>query len=777
MRVQRLILLAASISLVALWGCSSSMDSAGDDTVAGGVQDQVAAAGFVGANRCIDCHQDFSWSAEIVQDYLAGVHVIHSDHINAESGDFCLGCHDPIGDGPLVESYINPADVPAEGLAAVTCENCHGSGTDHWGVGPIPRPNPDFNVCGQCHNDDLPDSHIPFHPEGDNVIGRYLDSRHFNASVRNDPICAKCHTDEGGRLYKNVETRASLLAVVLPVDSDAPVQCRTCHNAHAPDTLLLEEIEDHGHVVASAEYATCTNCHQGDNAAVTGPDEGLRTTLIYHEDRHMRVITDSHYDDPSTTDIIEGYVVDHHSERACRDCHNPHDVLNMTIDARPTRDSTFTLNEQWASSGHGGRLRPIKIEVAETYEAMDQDRTAAQTAAMKVAGTTDAIAPAWVHYDWDSTTEFDAGTGEIDLDRGDCQRCHTATGVKNFLTNPSGYNPLNNDFSHLEGWSFDGGPNGETVSSGQNEMLYCWGCHSDGVGGLRNPGPITEAYDPTVVITFPDINGSNVCMGCHLGREIGAVIKATSDADGVLTFINSHYLTAGAQLFAVGGFHYEGRNYNNVSFYQHDLIGTSDVPTTGTNGPCVGCHMSAAEKHLFLPVSRDTAGDITALTATVCAECHTGGFELTPAVLNTEKDEYHASLEALRLALNDQGIFFASSYPYFFNDSNSNGVLDPSEISFSNAFTNWGGPYGVANWQETMGAAFNYNLLEHDPGGYAHNRFYIKALIWDSIDFLDDGTLNNSTAATLPTLGLSAALLAEAQDYLGTSRPGEGSRP
>ena len=96
-----------------------------------------------------------------------------------------------------------------------------------------------------------------------------------------------------------------------------------------------------------------------------GEDDGLLVTLIYHEDRHMRVITDSHYDDPATTDMIEGYVVDHHSHRACRDCHNPHDAENMTIDARPTRSSTFTLNEQWATSAHGGHLRPVKVEVAE----------------------------------------------------------------------------------------------------------------------------------------------------------------------------------------------------------------------------------------------------------------------------------------------------------------------------------------------------------------------------------------------------------------------------
>ncbi len=50
-----------------------------------------------------------------------------------------------------------------------------------------------------------------------------------------------------------------------------------------------------------------------------------------------------------------------------------------------------------------------------------------------------------------------------------------------------------------------------------------------------------------------------------------------------------------------------------------------------------------------------------------------------------------------------------------------------------------------------MGAAFNFNLLEHDPGAYAHNRIYTKRLIYDSIDWVDDGIMNYSVGATLTT--------------------------
>ena len=91
--------------------------------------------------------------------------------------------------------------------------------------------------------------------------------------------------------------------------------------------------------------------------------------------------------------------------------------------------------------------------------------------------------------------------------------CHTATGFSNYVSNPAGYNPDNNDFSHLSGWT----PGG---NSGQNELLYCWGCHENaGTGVLRVAGAVTAVYtyngEPVV---FPDVGASNTCVVCHSGR-------------------------------------------------------------------------------------------------------------------------------------------------------------------------------------------------------------------------------------------------------------------
>jgi hypothetical protein len=56
---------------------------------------------------------------------------------------------------------------------------------------------------------------------------------------------------------------------------------------------------------------------------------------------------------------------------------------------------------------------------------------------------------------------------------------------------------------------------------------------------------------------------------------------------------------------------------------------------------------------------------------------------------------------------------------------------------------------GNTTGRYNMGAAFNLNLLEHDPGGYVHNRIYAKRLLYDSIDWADDNNMNYSVGETL----------------------------
>jgi hypothetical protein len=252
-------------------------------------------------------------------------------------------------------------------------------------------------------------------------------------------------------------------------------------------------------------------------------------------------------------------------------------------------------------------------------------------------------------------------------------------------------------------------------------------------------------------------------MCCHTGREIGDSLKAGAVAGmnfANAKFINSHYLTAGATVFAVSG--YSFTSYT-PAFFQHDQIGVNNYLGTGTSGPCIGCHMSSSTKHLFLPVTRADETDkwsaITGVVSTKCVICHTPQL-WTTASLQTKKEGYHAALDILEYQLSQKGFWFQERSPYIF----------VSSAPTAAAVTNWRSAgdtslNGRTTGEKNMGAAFNFNLLHHDPGGFAHNSGYVRKLIYDSIDWIDDNVLNDSVGTTINSY-TNATIRAKAAAYL-----------
>jgi hypothetical protein len=275
--------------------------------------------------------------------------------------------------------------------------------------------------------------------------------------------------------------------------------------------------------------------------------------------------------------------------------------------------------------------------------------------------------------------------------------------------------------------------------------------------------------------TYPDSGESNVCLNCHIGRESGDSVKnalfGNNTSFGRRSFVNSHYLTAGGTLYGTTGYEFTGRDYVDPPFFDHKNIGRVVTNSTGTPvpnltvGPCAGCHVyetvASNARHSFLPVTKDANGVITAVVSPICATCHG---VLLPASLEASKASLNASLETLKVQLALRGYFFRNTNPYFFTTASGN-----------TAVTNWLSPgdtdkSGNTTGKNNMGSAFNYNLLFHDPGAFAHNDIYTRRLIYDSIDWLDDNLLNDSVAATIVALGtggqISPAVQADATAYL-----------
>ena len=689
-----------------------------------------------------------------------------------------LDCHDQLGQGKLFASYA-ASSTGSDALGSkdrpiVACASCHGDASEHIATTgkDLEYNSPGPARCSQCHNSSF--GHQQYHPEGGDIFEDYSLASHASSINDHNYVtdsttdvrakCSRCHTDEGARKYTqainngiNGTATYDEIGQAFPSGTEAKadiakasvVQCRTCHDSHNPHRLLAKTVKDYATLSSASglgwsdQFITCTSCHQllnGSNMANfktyhTPVDE--TGTVVNAYGAFGELIVDTHYDIPTTT-IIEGYVVDpkatHSTSKgntnsgACLDCHNQH-------------AADLTINRQWAKSAHGGQIATVKA----TAEAADVKTVYA-------AGVDDTTGVAWAHYDFKGT------------DRASCQRCHTSTGFRNFANDAANYDPATT-------------PNEFIATGEQREMLYCWACHIDNKGGLRDPGVMSDTTLPKLndgrVALIGDIGGSNICVSCHSGRASGQEIH-----DSTKTFpmnattgtnfsgFNSHYLTAGGTLYRTTGYEYTGHvdttaNYDNKSYFAHIDIGT--VTGTGSEGPCVGCHMTNnTESHTFNPFEKDATGAITAINTTTCAACHAlgGDYEMTVAKLNTEEEEYHDSLAALKAQLAVKGIYHGSGYPYFFTTSVT------ADQTSANAFKLW-------DSKNTLGAAFNLNLLAHEPGGFAHNRYYVKRLIYDSIDWLDDGLLNASVSTTLATATHTPSVyVAGATAYLLSSTNG-----
>jgi ribosomal protein L31 len=739
------------------------------------------------------------------------------------------------------------------------------------GVVTVGTPTAGLNTCVSCH---------PV------TTAEWETTRHANLNTRpsftTTAHCAGCHDKTGDSQF------LSPLRMV--------IACEACHSgggAHAASggadpigVAVYTAGVISGAVSAlpvSAQFATCTSCHQlldlNDPASMTTP-----TTAPQHANDATEFITDTHFGTPNSWNAfgntstalypITGYALDYASESVCTECHNPHSVNN--------------INQEWAASAHAARTNFKKDP--QGY-----------------------FSDAWSHYNWSESS------------RRTCQRCHTASGFKAYadalgsgnsgLAEQIRQGQLSTIITSTPGW--------------KPEMLKCSGCHSDFKGTLRNPGAIDAVYSYTATtnnvtytvsnasFAYPDVNKSNVCVACHVGLESGDTVRnlSLSTAPTITSmdnigFINSHYLTAGGTVFTATGYEFDERSYDNPTSYQHNQIGVGDFRSTGTAGPCVGCHMSRPNgngDHLFLPVSRfnrvrynagtvdvapgnmivtgvattwstagiDTVNDrflgpdgntyfiasvdsdtqitltsnytgttatgqvyvvaregarITGVASEVCFSCHAGATSALVDQLNEEREMFEAALTALERFLDTRGICFVEAYPYFHKSRTSTGTVSATTGStiVTGVTTSWltdsigatdlirtadGNTYGiqsvdsdaqitlkspylgpivsgalytimmtgsanaVKDWDVTnkgetygknfMGSAFNFNLLEHDPGAYVHNRTYVKRLIYDSIDWLDDTRMNNTVGTSLNALsGTSYDWKADAMSYL-----------
>lgn len=706
-----------------LYGCGSSSKSGGS----------INNVTTVGDTACIQCHGgrniEVLTGEDIINQYKASSPHQNSEHANNGNG----------------------------------CEACHGNGGQHNGVGPIAFPNPyDGNGtrCADCHKDKYA-TNAPTH---------FAESRHAKfEEIHMSGSCARCHTHEGALLSNKAGITGEAKAFDTTVNP-TPVytgaysafKCSTCHE-HGGGLRSIIATTSTGTKVAwnpskaasadakNNQFNLCTSCHvlyNYDGSKVLYPSNYTATTTDQIGGRshgwHAALVS-THYDNPATAGVVEGYNI-RKTGGACFDCHG-HEAKTSTA-AAMTDATKSTIHTDWAQSAHAGGLLANKYDAA-AANPVTASRTTdpagyaaqhkTQLTAVLAAGADTTTGIGWTYYNWDDSAS-----------RASCQRCHTATGAANYLSDPATYDPANNSFTHLSGWTTT------NKTSQQQEVLYCWGCHDNaGTGSLRKPGAITANYTGNSY-TYPDAKASNACISCHSGRETGESVKAATGDFSNKSFINSHYLTAGGTVFGNTGYHYTNRDYSIPAGDTHVKIGmgttgNAAVDAAAKNGPCAACHFGSKNgSHKLKPYTVYSATD-TSINP-LCINCHSTrgegtnsyvtwlGDDATAATFTgtTHKARYQAGLEALRVLLQDKGYTFTAGYPYF---------AAKNWLSAGDTDTT-----GNVTGKNNMGAAFNYNLLIHDPGGVAHNRRYTRRLIYDAMDWLDNNQLDYSVSATLAAL-------------------------
>jgi hypothetical protein len=287
-----------------------------------------------------------------------------------------------------------------------------------------------------------------------------------------------------------------------------------------------------------------------------------------------------------------------------------------------------------------------------------------------------------------------------------CAKCHSLYGYRDFL-----------GADGTAAGQIDEEPWGGSV-------VDCSACH--------NP----PAHAMTQV-TFP--SGSEItentraanCMQCHQGRTgTPTVDKAIAglDPDVVstdLSFINVHYAVGAATLLggdAQGAYQYAGKTYVGRFAHVEDYdtcIECHDPHSTALDADtCSPCHLNVVDR-----------SDLRAIReSTVDYDGDGDTSEPIAAEIGSFHNTLYEALQAYTAEVVKQPLVYADAFPYYFHDTNGNGVADEDELDRNNRYAAW--------TPRSLQAAYNYHYVNEDPGAYTHNARYILQVLYDSIESL-----------------------------------------
>jgi hypothetical protein len=331
--------------------------------------------------------------------------------------------------------------------------------------------------------------------------------------------------------------------------------------------------------------------------------------------------------------------------------------------------------------------------------------------------------------DWDETGVVPAG----------CAKCHSATGLPEFLSN--------NGTVAVDG-------RGNVVTTGTTGAhpangLACTTCHNDLAKFTLHP-VVNVPFPSGKSVTFStekDDKGNlkpvdaNVCLECHQGRQSTASLNLKTkglEDDKVpekpLSFSNVHYFAAGASLFgndAQVAYQYADKEYVGRNMHAPGFQTCTECHSTHelelAMDKCVTCHAGAKTPQDIRISANDLDGDKDVK-------------EGAAAEIMALEEKLYAGIQAYAKDVAKMAIVYdPATYPYFFADANANGKIDKDE----KAYTAW--------TPRLLRAAYNYQYVQKDPGAFAHNPNYIGQILYDALEDLGKGGVKvDMTGLTRP---------------------------
>jgi len=286
----------------------------------------------------------------------------------------------------------------------------------------------------------------------------------------------------------------------------------------------------------------------------------------------------------------------------------------------------------------------------------------------------------------------------------ECAKCHSTPGLRDFL-------------------GADGSrPGAVDRPAPVGTVITCVACHNDKTVGLS-------------AVTFPsgarvaNVGADAICMTCHQGTEssnsVNKAVAAIGDdtVEPKLEFINVHYTAAGAMLVGSAarvGYEYPGKSY--AARFEHQKPYTQctschELHTVAVKvTACAACHRQVTDKASLRQIrvgaaDYDGSGDANEGLAQEIAHQRA---KLLAAITTYAKSVAGKPI-----------VYDLETFPYFFVDTNGNGIADNDETKFPNRYKAW--------TPRLLKAAYNYQFVTKDPGAYAHNPTYALQLLYDSV--------------------------------------------